>query len=151
MNFGRYSVTEVELANGSATNGFTAKLCKDGKPIAVLTDLGEDTPCQFTWLDTDEAKRFVNYVRSQPAEASGFNLEPWGTEWDMSLFAAALVDQQQFDADVRERCQTKTLYRLKGDDPNTYRELNHPYDHRSRKHLEDMYNDQLEEIANESL
>ena len=149
MNFGEYNVKEVQVTRGDATNGYTAKLFKGSKPIAMILDYGNGDPATFQWLEPKAAKEFVRYVRQQPAEPSGFNIEPWGTEWDMSLFVAGLVDQHDFEMEVAEECQTKTVYRLKGDEPNTCRTLNHPYDHRSRKHLEDMYPDTLEEILNE--
>jgi hypothetical protein len=149
MNFSDYHVKNTHTFNGRDGLGFTCTLYKGKKRIATVVDDGAGGEMQFQFADDNDLqplKDFVSGLPHLPQEGSIPALP-----MNIDLFVAALVDDHESEKRLKRLCKTKTLYRLKGDEDGTYRSLLHPWDDKAKKHLHDMYGDDLEEVANERL
>lgn len=137
------------------TTCFSATIMIDGKKAGEASNRGCGGNTDIHIPDRELRDRFLAWAKSLPP------LPPdprWPDLGEFPMDAEALIDQL-VEAESRRQwlkrqCRTKTLFALKGDNPEetgSYRTVKGPYTPAVKKFLTDKYGDQLEVIYNERL
>lgn len=124
------------------TTCFSATLLADGVPVAEVANRGTGGPHEFHWKKGADRAAVEAFAAAQPTE---FDFEKLDQLVDKLM--AAEAERKQF---VRW-CKTKTVFQLKGDNPDAFRTINSPFTPMVRAHLANKHGDRLLRIVNEEL
>lgn len=156
-----YTVTAIKLAGGEETPRFQANIYKDGKKIGYVYNEGCGGCCFFRFFIENDEKEFLTFIEDwakaklascKPEDKILYTMEEsdtWVYEW-IDKFEAQKI-HKAFEAKLRKMSKTKTLFRLKSDQPNSWRSVLSPYDHSVHDFLIKKYGDQLAEIYGQAV
>jgi hypothetical protein len=136
------------------TSCFSAEVWMDGKKLADVSNRGCGGGNDYYSGHVSEWDKFVKWCNSQPPVVSyGMTLPMNADLYIGDLFDAWLVkdDVRRQQAQLKRWCRTKTVYRLKGDDPGTWRIFSRAYDAVVKEFLQKKHGDRIETIANEGV
>ena len=108
-----YSVKGVKNFIGEDGRGFNASLYRDGKKIALVSDMADGGPIRFDWDDykSDEPAKFSAYVASLPDSTKDAKL----ASLDEDVYACKLVGI--FDMQKKLRAGlAKSIYYVKDEE-----------------------------------
>ncbi len=92
MDHGPYSVTQIASFIGMECPGYSAVLCRNGRPIAAAVDPGNGSNVQLTYFYEAGPDLLANFLSRLPPEP--FQRLPEGIAVDTDFFVCALVDEQ---------------------------------------------------------
>jgi len=115
-----YTVRNVKTFIGMEGHGFNATLCRDGKPIAFVIDDANGGCLHFQWtIPAEEAVLEAVCKQMPPTEFEGMSIT-----YNPDRLLSRLVDDHENDKRLKRIAKKKTLFRVKGDDPDEWRTLN---------------------------
>jgi hypothetical protein len=136
-----YSVRKVKTFIGMEGEGFNATLCRDGKPIATVIDDASGGCIDFRWIvAAEETALEAVWQQIPPTQFEGMSVT-----FNADTLVCCLVDQYLNDKRLKRIAKKKTLFRVKGDDPEEWRTLNIVGD-KASKYLASKYGEQLETV-----
>ena len=129
----------------------------DGKLACHGIDDGNGGGMFFRTLDRAVESQLLADIAAQPSEMPGDDwddtarsLWPQGQKWDLEQFVWAEIERVQKAKQFTRWCRKDTLFRLKGDDPDSWRVLkNLPFTPQVAAGLRRKHGDQLECFLNE--
>ena len=136
-----YSVRNVKTFIGMEGPGFNATLCRDGKPVAFVIDDANGGCFHFQWTSPPEGTALEAICKQIPPT----DFEGLSIAYSPDRFLSQLVDDYENDKRLRRIAKKKTLFRIKGDDPDEWRTLN-VVGEKARQYLARKYGEQLEAI-----
>jgi hypothetical protein len=128
---------------------FTAKLMFNGKQVAAVSNRGCGGSNEYVWLDIVCGRIIRNW-----ADAQDFGYMYDGAWIQVAMekldgIVGQLVDEHQELIYLRRQCKSRTLFRVVGDPPDTWRVFNSTFCAQIQSVLADRFGDTIEEIANE--
>jgi hypothetical protein len=118
--FAAYSVRNVKTFTGMEGPGFSATLCRDGKPVASVLDEAVGACFLFHWKsDADESA-----LRTLCAQVPHELFEGMSIAYDMDRLVLRLVNEYEIEKRLKRIAKTKTLFRIKGDAPDQWWTIN---------------------------
>lgn len=139
-----YSAKVTKTFRGEDMPGYNATLFKDGKKIGTFDQYGAGGPLEIG-LNDAELKKIQDYTATLGNMPGQFS----DLAWDAELFLEELASDFLEEKNWRTRCKTKTLFRLKEDGENAYRQIKTPYSPEFAKGIRTKFADTLVEIINE--
>jgi hypothetical protein len=132
------------------TNCFEAEIWVDGKKLADVQNHGQGGENEYHPVggySNPGWYSFLEYCKAQPHEYD-FELTD---QYVDTLFSKWLEkdNERRAQTQVKRWCKNQTVYRLKGDEPGTWRTVKHVYDAKVKEFMVGKYGDKVEEIANE--
>ena len=157
QDFGEYSVKNVKSFQGREGYGFNCNLYRNNRKIGFcMDDASGGGMYPIDWagnIDRQEEQQLLNaHLETLPPVDSDFGGDP--LRIDEGWFVEELVNEAERQKDLRKmrrQCQTKTLFRLDGDNRGAYHILNAPCDEATRRHLQRHYGERVTEIFNDVL
>lgn len=134
------------------TNCFSAEVWVDGKKLADVQNDGKGGCNMYYPVDgrgNPKWAEFEEWCKAQPHE---FDFE-YEDQVVGALFTVWLEkdNAKRQQAQIKRWCKTKTVFRIKGDEPGTWRTVKHAYDARVKEYMVKKYGDTIETIANEGV
>ncbi len=148
------SVKGLRSCRATEGDAFSYTLLVDGKPAASVRYGGDGGPTDFRFTDPLVEERVHQWCATLPPSPVPGTDHTVATSLDI-VMDDVVHDMEQAKADARfgkkqaKDLQTKTLFRLKGDAPQSYRWLNVPYSLRVKESVVKRFGDKLECIINE--
>ena len=131
---------------GREGHGFEASLYVDGKKAATVLDSADGGEMRWTTVNGKLVEAFNSHVDNLPE----YECEFGGMAKDgIDMIMARLVDEWQANKWLKAQCRKKTLFRLIGDDPSSWRTVKAPYSAEVKKFITKKYPN-IEKIANEA-
>lgn len=98
-----YSVKGIKTFTGREGKGFNATLYRDGKKIAMVSDMADGGMLRFDWVDYSarEEDKLDAYCATLPKTDLGYGMRSVDTDKD--LFVSRLVE----DADIRKKMSSQ--------------------------------------------
>ena len=164
----KYTVRKVKTFVGHEGDGFNLELLRDGVPVAFVIDDANGGEISFDWYDRDEripyeferhgdGKLVTLEISKEEAllrdQIKGRTTTVFGDTRPMSMdtFVWQLLEDHKMLKSLQRRCKTSTCYRLVGQEPGAYMQLNIKYSKDTGDKLRAKYGDKLECIYNEKL
>jgi hypothetical protein len=139
--FAVYSVRNVKTFTGMEGPGFSATLCREGRPIASVLDEAVGASLLFHWKSVaDEVALRALCAQVPPEQFEGMSIA-----YDMDQLVCRLADDYENEKRRKRAAKKKTLFRLKGDAVGDWRTLN-VVGPRATQYLADKYGEQLETV-----
>jgi len=147
----KFELKKFKSQMGHEGPGFYCLLYVDGVKGAEAINQGDGGMVYWHWFDADAKRKFDEHVAAQPEREMGleFGLPSMMKKPDADDIITNLVCEYELAKAFARKCKTKTLFRLKGDKPDEYRELKVAYSLAVADQLRRKYGDQLVEIINE--
>jgi hypothetical protein len=136
-----YTVRNVKTFIGMEGQGFNATLCRDGKPIAFVIDDANGGCFHFQWNSRDEEKSLESVCKELPPT----QFEGMTITYNPDMLLTRLIDEHLNGKRLERIAKGKTLFRVKGDDPEEWRTLNIVGD-KAAKYLASRYGEKLETV-----
>lgn len=136
-----YELRAIKEAGGDETPRFDAKLLRDGKVIAVVSNEGCGGCNRYDYLDRGAEAPFQKFAAEWGRER-GYNSEPD----DMWVYAQ--MDAAEERRTLRRWSKKYTCYRLKGDKAGSWRRINRPFSDDMRERIIKTHGDKVEAIFN---
>ena len=157
-NFGEYSVKNIKSFQGREGYGFNCNLYRGKKKIAFCYDDASGGEVRIDWLTGgynggEEGRLLREHLASLPPVESEFDPNR-PLRIDEGWFITDCVSQWERDRDLRKmrkQCQTKTLFRLRGQGRGQYHILNVPCNEQTRNYLRQRHGEDVTEIFNDVL
>ena len=138
---------------------WSATIYMDGVKLCYAFDQGRGGEVRIDWASKEAETKFGEYVASLPADmdipAELLARYPEGMKRDAGDVIARIVDNYENtkrEASTLKRwCKTKTIFRLKGDEVGTYRNVKNTFNPQVKLYLVGKYGDTIETIVNETL
>ncbi len=92
MNPGPYSASHVIGFIGKETPGYSAVVCRVGRPIAAAVDTGDGSNVQMVYFDDAEKHLLAEFIAGLPPEP--FERLAEGIPVDEDFFVSHLVESQ---------------------------------------------------------
>ena len=132
------------------TNCFSAELWTDGKKLAIVSNSGQGGSNNYDFNMTIDGTRwnaFSEWCKAQPHEFD-FLYEDQVVD---TLFSEWLKadDIRRQKAQMKRWCRTQTVFRLKGDKPDSWHVVKCLYTPAVKEYMVKKYGDRIECIANE--
>jgi len=124
------------------TSCFSAEVWVDGVRTATVENSGKGGGNDYLPVDMDRFKAFSEWCKAQPHE---FDFEYEDQAIDR------LLSEWEHQRWLKRVCRNKTVFRLKGDKPDTWRTVKHIYDAAVKAYMQQKYGDKIETIANEEV
>ena len=142
----KFEAKKFKSCAGDEGDCISGELHVDGVHAASVNYDGRGGPYRWYWHDKVSQKTFEEFVASRPEVPFGGGME--GTfkpdnDWVFMELCGRIK--------MRKQCKTKTLFRLKHDDPDVYCILNVAFTPLIAGHLRSRHGDNLAEIINETL
>lgn len=161
MEINRYSAEKVKRFTGREGYGFNAELHKDGKKVALVSDMADGGPFDWTWLDrgtnvTITVKDYEgkDFNRRMTLEESLFNEAIKNLTYICPFDGKSTAhnDDTAFDtlitgAELTKKAKKVTIFTIKGD-IDSYRTIKHVYDDKVLEYLQKKHGDNLGYIFN---
>jgi hypothetical protein len=145
--FAPYSATNIHYAKRAQVPGFRADVVRDGVVVAKISIPDNDAAVEHEFTSVAHRFRFEQHLASL---APAFFPEKLADEDTMrACFLLDLVDAEHADTQLQQMCQSHTVFRLKGDVEDHWRELDEPYSPALAKAIRSEYQSGLDMIANE--
>jgi hypothetical protein len=145
---------KIELKNvkiaafaSEETTCFQAALWIDGKKAATVSNEGRGGCNTFRFQDRALEQQFHEYCRTQPPLPDP-HFEN-GLPMSSDLFVSLLLEDYEEAKKLKQWCKTKTVFRLIGDEPGSWRITALRFSPAVKARLEKLYPTKLEVIANE--
>lgn len=123
-----------------------ATLYRDGKKIGIIQNQGFGGPTDFDG-DRDELNILIAHVATLP-----HHICSWDENETFPITVDHFLSTMTEDAEelkwVKNQCRSKTLFRLVGDDENSWRTFNCKFDQKIHDHITTKYAGRIEEILN---
>lgn len=163
-----YEFKNSKKMRGMDGLAWSGNLFLDGVKVAYVINGGSGAPTEFEWVDRFGPKVDLNLVnhegkpyvyRATVEEAKlmehikgktidhGYGMGP--TPMEIDDFVGNLADDLDVEAKLKRQCKTKTLFRLKGEEPEAYRVSNQPFSKAVKDVFIKKYGDQIVEFINE--
>jgi hypothetical protein len=139
--FAAYSVRNIKTFTGMEGPGFSATLCRDGRPVASVLNEAVGADFRFQWKSNAEEAT----LRDLCAKVTLPAVQGTDVAYDADMLICRLVDGHEDNKRLRRIAKEKTLFRLKGDAAGDWRTLN-VVGPRAAQHLADKYGEQLETV-----
>ena len=109
-----YSVKNIKTFTGSEGKGFNATLYRDGKKIAMVSDMADGGMLRFDWVDYSarEEDKLDAYCATLPKTDLGHGLRLVDTDKD--LFVSQLVEDESIRKRMRAQLRKKTVFIVNG-------------------------------------
>jgi hypothetical protein len=137
------------------TNCFSAEVWTDGRLLARVSNQGCGGSNNYDFNLTTNGTRweaFTAFCKAQPPHVyQGYTI-PCDTDMVIDdLFSEWLKkdNERRAQEQIHRWCRTKTVFRLKGDKPDTWRTVKSIYTPAVKKYMTMKYGDRIEAIANE--
>jgi hypothetical protein len=148
---GKITLTKLKInrALSEETECFSATICLDGKPIGTCGNRGHGSDNEYFWTDREAGKRLREYAQSLPdSEYEGMTLP-----MDLDILIGDIMEEIEVEKQHRRWCKTKLVYRLKGDEKDTWRTFKPKttpvWTKGWKAAIEQKHGDKLEEILNQ--
>jgi len=162
----KWSVRKVKTFLGNEGHGFNAELCRDGRPVAYVIDSAQGGEYEYQWYDHGAPRvdiRGINYenqvhmYKGTPEErlfVEAANVQTYVSECgeretqskDADIVMGELVDAWESNRKFKRLSKTRTLFRLKGDEPESWRAIKAPFHQKVVAHIREKYADKLETV-----
>jgi hypothetical protein len=136
-----YSVRKVKTFIGMEGQGFNATLCRDGKPVANVIDDASGGCIDFHWLVPGEEAALEAVCKQMPPTEFYGEMLTYNTD----MLLSRLVDEHENEKRLKRVAKKKTLFRVKGDDPDEWRTLN-VVGEKATRYLASKYGEKLETV-----
>jgi hypothetical protein len=136
-----YTVRSVKTFTGMEGPGFNAMLCRDGKPVAFVIDDANGGCLHFQWNSRAEEMALEAACKQMPPT----DFEGMSIAYNPDMLLSRLVDRHENDKRLKRIARKKTLFRVKGDDPEEWRTLN-VVGEKAAQYLARKYGEQIEAI-----
>lgn len=131
------------------TQCFSATLYIDGKKAANVRNDGQGGCHLFDWFDSKLAVPFINFCKAMPATPS--SIDGQLLPMDDERYVDQLLNQYEEQKSLKRWCKNQTVFRLKGDKPNSWRIFKIPYDAKVKEKIVATHGDKIERIGNEEI
>lgn len=132
------------------TNCFSAEIWVDSNKLSDVRNDGKGG-CNMYYpvngMGNPKWKEFLEWCKAQPHEYD-FEYEDQVVDTLFTEWLKNDNDRRQ-QAQMKRWCKNQTVFRLKGDKPDTWRIVKHVYDAAIKAFLVKTYGDTIEIIANE--
>ena len=141
-----YTVRKVKFFMGGDCPGYNAELCREGTPVAFVTNCGDGGPSNFDWYkrDLSEEKLLLSKLAGRTVKIIGENFP-----LDPELFVSELIVGHKREVAIKRRCVKSTCFRLKGQKEGDYMVLPVVYSAELGAGLHKSYGETLEVIYND--
>ena len=151
---------KVHADMSEETNCFSASIYIDGKKAGLAKNQGHGGPSFVDWTDVDLGLAYEKWLEdevilcqdpSDPTKQMIITGEYCSKlEWMVDKAIETFLDKKWF----KTKCRGKVLFRLKGDDDESWRTLKlrngGKYTDETKEWMVKRYGDEIEEIANET-
>jgi len=144
--FAAYTVRNVKTFTGMEGPGFSATLCRDGRPVASVLDEAVGASFLFHWKSEAEETALRTLCTQVPPE----QFEGMSIAYDMDQLVFRLVNDYESDKRLKRMAKTKTLFRIKGDAPDEWWTIN-AIGPKAVQYLATKYGDQLETVYGQTI
>lgn len=105
-----YSVKNIKTFTGREGKGFNATLYRDGKKIAMVSDMADGGMLRFDWVDYSarEEDKLDAYCATLPKTELGHGLRAVPTDKD--LFVSRLVEDAEIRKKMTSQLRKKTVF-----------------------------------------
>jgi hypothetical protein len=118
--FAAYTIRNVKTFTGMEGPGFSATLCRDGRPVASVLDEAVGASLLFHWKsDAEEATLLALCSQVPPQLFEGMSID-----YDMDQLVSRLVNEYEIEKRLKRIAKTKTLFRIKGEAPDQWWTIN---------------------------
>ena len=124
------------------TECFSATICLDGKEVGSVKNYGQGGSHEYDWQDLAIGAKVEEWSETQDTE---FDFER------LDQIVDDLLAKSEEQKQLRRWCKKATLFRLKGDEIDSWRSVKTPFDSKSKALLVQQYGESIERIANEEL
>lgn len=121
---------------------FSADVYADGKKFAEVSNDGHGGANRWFYTDRDLAKKVEAWAATQETKYPDEKLDQL---LDKPMRVAELLPQ------FKRWCKAKTMFRLKGDAKDQWRQVTSPFTPAVKKFLVEKYGDTLEFVLNEDI
>lgn len=172
------TIKGLKSFTGTEGLGFDCNLFLDGKKICQVVNLADGGECNYYFPrhknpddpqgeNSIEAKILQEWVDAYPKrtheEMTNLYREvglgekylqeqiaenPEGEKLGVDEIMGVVVEALENERRLRRWCKKATLFNLKGDGPDSYRTVKHPFDETVENWLTKKYGDKIEEIIN---
>lgn len=146
---GPYTLKNMQSMNGVEGLAWSATIYKGKVKVADAHDDGWGGGVRMTYASKELQAEFIEFAKSQNQDYlrdyPGLEAEVDGVQ------AGMMADTHDSIKKIERQCKTKTLFRLKNDDPDTYWTMKNPFDSRVAAHLRAKHGANLDCILNEEL
>jgi hypothetical protein len=145
---------KVHADMSEETTCFSASVYIDGKRAGTAKNRGHGGPTTVNWTDRGLGEEYEKWARNQviltedPADPEkSMIVDDWfKLEWKIGEALDAYLDMQW----LKRQCKTRTLFRRTDqEDVDAWWVIEAPFCELAKKKLQQMYGDNLGEIANE--
>lgn len=145
--FAPYTATNIHHSKRAHVPGYRAEVVRDGVIVAKISIPDNDAAVEHEFTSVAHRFRFEQHLATL---TPGFFPEKLADEETMrACFLLDLVDAVHADDQLQRMCQEHTVFRLKGDFEDHWRELDQPYSAAVATAIRKEYKAGLDVIANE--
>ena len=149
---------QIELKNvmvhndmSEETTCFSASVYIEGERRGMATNDGQGGITVVYWDEKqyrDMVREYCESISPKRYEATEF-MVAFEVEMKEDILIDQLLADWQENQYFKRHCNSKTLFRLEGDEPDQYHQINRPYDESLKGQLQWQYGDRMAEIINE--
>lgn len=131
---------------------FDADLWADGAKVAFVCNHGTGGCHEVRWLDQTKGKEIEALCASQPDEEYDDYGMHMVVKYEVDTLVDKLIDMHERDKWLKTQCKKHVLFRLKGDQADSWRMIkNMAWDEKIEALIREKNGDNLERIANATL
>lgn len=132
------------------TTCFSAEVWIDGKKAGLASNRGCGGPNEYWFDDRALEQEFYTFCKSLPPLPPD---ETYDRElaMDEDLYLGQLINRFEVRKQIERWCKKQTVYKLKGDAPDSWRISKTPFSPQTKTAVQAHYGDTLLLIANEDL
>ena len=141
-----YSVKNVKTfasREWGPNGGFTCTLYNGKTKVATVFEAGDGGEMDVTYVSEDAEKEFAKSFEGKVDSSYGTD-----TKYDDGMMICELVGIYEVNKTFKRKCKKQTLYKLVGDDEETYRIAKVPFSDSIEKQMKEKLGDKLAEIIN---
>jgi hypothetical protein len=147
---------KIVEAMSEETTCFAASIYIDGKRAGLVRNRGYGGPHEIDWLDRDLGQQYETWLKDQPVPFETYDgkielLDNIHDKLEVTINEALEAFEQE--RWLKNQCKKKTLFKLKDKEdpekPDAWWVIKAPFCEVAKKKLQQMYGDNLGEIANE--
>ena len=151
----KITLSGIKTFDSPDGGGFNATLLFDGKKVATVHDGGHGGEVELYPISTSKVSfaEVRDILKAEAAKLPPFKYDD-GTELtqdygDLIVGLVSAWEQQKEDKRLQKLCQTKILFRLKGDRADQLRTIIAPWNDTTKTYMRTHYGDKIESILNE--
>jgi len=126
------------------TGGFTCTLYDgNNKKVATVFEAGDGGEMKIDYVSGEAEAEFKKSFAGKVDSSCGVD-----TDYDAGIEIEELVSKYEVNKTFKRKCKKQTLYKLVGDDEETYRIAKVPFSDSIEKQMKEKLGDKLAEIIN---